>query len=553
MIFFLISSIFTLFCGKSKFSHIAEFSGVGYNMMILGAKGQENVMELRIKTEENEYWWGGSSTLGEKLPLSRDSTFYMDRSYTENQTMPLWLSTRGRYVYGTAPIDICCEQGEFTFRSDGEIILNSRGLCLRDAYLNAMNCHFPFHGSPLNQDFFRCVQYNTWIEYQYHPAQQAVLDYAQEILDHGFAPGILIIDEGWQKGYGQWQFDPAAFPDPGAMVKRLHDMGFKVLLWIVPTVRPDGEFFIQSLREQPDLFMRCRQTGEPVLTRWWNGCSALLNLANPSDESFLRKQLDLLMEEYGIDGFKFDGGNADMYDPCHMIGGEPDTPLSCYELNQAYNRFACTYEYHELKDSYGCGGLLQIQRLRDKWHRYDGEGLRSLIPDGAIAGLLGHPFICPDMVGGGDYLSFLPGSIIDGELFVRWAQCSACFPMMQYSKKPWTCLSEEHCRLVLEAGRLHDRLTDYILLCIKESQKTGEPVLRLLEYSYPHMGYETIVDEFLLGEHILAAPVLSPGVRRRRVAFPPGVWTDQQGNLYEGGTALDLEAPLDRLLWFWHR
>lgn len=508
-------------------------------------------MKLTLEILDNEYWWGGSSALGENLPLGKDSVFHMDQSYTENQTMPLWLSTAGRYLYGEAAMDITVESGKLTAESHGNIQLFDQAASLREAYMSAMKRHFPFRGKPLNMDFFKNVQYNTWIEYQYHPTQEGVLTYAREIIGHGFAPGILILDEGWHGRYGCWQFDKAAFPDPKAMIHQLHAMGFKVMLWVVPVVCADGEAFVKALRENDSLFMRCRDTGKPALTEWWNGYSALLNLANPADQDFLRKQLNLLMEEYGVDGFKFDGGNPDMYHPSHIVNGEMDTDLSCYELNQAYNRFAMSYQYHELKDSFGCGGLLQIQRLRDKWHRYENEGLRSLIPDAAMAGLLGHPFICPDMVGGGDYLSFLPGSVIDGELFVRWAQCSSCFPMMQYSKKPWTCLSKEHCRLVVEAGKLHARLTGYIMKCVEESQRSGEPILRLLEYSYPHRGYEKITDEFLLGDDLLAAPVLSPGVRERRVVFPPGRWEDEMGKVYEGGECYMVETPLDRLAWFW--
>lgn len=508
-------------------------------------------MKISAELLEGEYWWGGSSALGEKFPLGKDSVFHMDRSYRENQTMPLWLSTKGRYVYGKKALDVTFQSGSMTVESDGEAELFQGGSCLREAYLSAMRRHFPFKGKALNQDFFRSVQYNTWMEYQYHPTQKGVLSYAKEIVSHGFEPGILILDEGWHGRYGCWQFDRAAFPDPGGMVEELHSMGFKVMLWVVPLVCADGEFFAETLRENPSVFMRYQGNKKPVITEWWNGYSAILNLASPADAMFLKKQLDALIREYGIDGFKFDGGGPDLYDPKHMIGGEPDTELSCYELNQAYNRFAMSYEYHELKDSFGCGGLLQIQRLRDKWHRYDNEGLRSLIPDGALAGLLGHPFLCPDMVGGGESLSFRPGSTIDGELFVRWAQCSACFPMMQYSKKPWGCLSEEHCRMVLEAGKLHASLTDYILSCVKESQRTGEPIVRLLEYSYPHMGYQQIVDEFLLGDDLLAAPVLSPGMRSRLVAFPPGKWRDSEGVEYRGGESYEVAAPLWRLPFFW--
>ncbi len=506
-------------------------------------------MQLKLKLFENEYWWGGSSALGDYFPLGEKSDFSMERTYTSNETAPFLVSTKGRYVFSNKAMDITLKNGEFCFESDGEIELDESGVCLRDAYLNGMKKHFPFRGEKLNLDFFKNIQYNTWIECLYHPTQEKVLKYAHEVIEHGFLPGILMIDEGWHGRYGDWRFDPVKFPDPKAMIDELHRLGFKVMLWVIPMVCPDGEFFIHKYIADKDLFMRRKSDGKLLLVEWWNGFSAALDMSKENDRSFLKEQLDALIRDYGVDGFKFDGGNASMYDPKKIVNGEATSELDMYELNQAYNEFSVEYEYHEVKDSYACGGLRQIQRLRDKWHRYEGEGLTSLIPDAAIASLIGHPFICPDMVGAGEYSCFYGGQPVDGELFVRWAQCSALFPMMQFSKKPWDCLSKEHCDMVIEAGKLHDRFTDYIILEVEKSEESGEPILRLLEYSYPNQGFETVKDEFLLGDDILVAPVLAPNVRERKVLFPIGKWQDEGGNIYEG-REYTLPAPLDKLLWF---
>ena len=101
-------------------------------------------MKISAELLEDEYWWGGSSALGEKFPLEKDSVFHMDRSYRENQTMPLWLSTKGRYVYGKKALDVTFQSGSMTVESDGEAELFQGGSCLREAYLSAMRRHFPF-------------------------------------------------------------------------------------------------------------------------------------------------------------------------------------------------------------------------------------------------------------------------------------------------------------------------------------------------------------------------------------------------------------------------
>ena len=48
-----------------------------------------------------------------------------------------------------------------------------------------------------------------------------------------------------------------------------------------------------------------------------------------------------------------------------------------------------------------------------------------VIPGIIAQGLMGYAFTCPDMIGGGEYQSFLKADSIDEELVVRSAQCSA--------------------------------------------------------------------------------------------------------------------------------
>ena len=75
---------------------------------------------------------------------------------------------------------------------------------------------------------------------------------------------------------------------------------------------------------------------------------------------------------------------------------------------------------------------------------------------------------------------------------------------------------------------------------------TGEPMLRSLEYVFPHRGYAAVSDEFLLGNDILVAPQLQKGVQWRQVILPDGVWADENGRIYTGGT-YTIETPLSRL------
>ncbi|VAW23213.1 hypothetical protein MNBD_BACTEROID01-1875 [hydrothermal vent metagenome] len=48
-----------------------------------------------------------------------------------------------------------------------------------------------------------------------------------------------MIDDNWQEDYGKWDFHPGRFPNPKGMMDSLHQMGFKVMVWICPFVSPD--------------------------------------------------------------------------------------------------------------------------------------------------------------------------------------------------------------------------------------------------------------------------------------------------------------------------
>ena len=515
---------------------------------------------LTVKILPGECWWGGT-TLRKFCPITGQSRYLLDmREGALNQTAPFFVSSEGRYLFSAGPFRIEALDGELRLEGEEELLLSEEAASLREAYLLAQKRHFPCDGAPLCKDFFRLPQFNSWIQFTYDPTQEGVLRYAREILGNGYEPGIFILDEGWTEhtAYGTWEFDRSRFPDPGAMVAELHRLGFRVMLWVTPFVSPNGPAYVRSRRkllgsepgEAERLYLRT-DTGEVALVRWWNGVSAILDMTDEVNRRFLERQLTKLQNEYGIDGFKFDGGTTEHYGDVCCLNGRVDRARTPAERNRAWNEFGRRYAFHEFKDTYFGGGRNGIQRLHDRDHSWTGNGIGELIPCAAVCGLIGHPFVCPDMVGGGEWQNRVtPGFTVDEELFVRMAQCSALFPMMQFSWAPWEALSPENARLCLEAARLHSSLADEIVRLAEAAEQSGEPLVRLLEYADPHQGFAEIDDEFLLGEDILSAPVIAKGTREREVVFPAGRWTDAEGRIYEGRRKYLLPAPLETLLWF---
>lgn len=516
-------------------------------------------MNLKVKMLEGELWYGGTVARSTHNPFDKNSLFDYDMNNGENQTMPLFISTEGRYIWCDTPMIVHIENGEFDLGADSEILLVSAGENLKDAYLCASQNHFKFTGKVPPLKFFEAAQYNSWMELDYHQSQEAILKYAHDIVDNGYEPGVLMIDEGWHTRYGLWDWDYLKFPDPKAMIDELHSLGFKVMLWVVPLVTMDGQYFSMSYFPYNDYldgacggkkyFLRTDE-GKPAIIEWWNGFSAILNMCSPDDREFLDSKLRRLIDKFGVDGFKFDGGNIEMYNPERVQNGK-QTKYTAQELNEAWNEFGTRYEYHEYKDTFKGGGKSVIQRLQDRNHSWTDWGINTILPSALLQGLIGHPFICPDMIGGGWWsLNYTPGFEIDQELFVRMAQVSALFPMMQFSWAPWRVLDKEHAELCKASAKLHRDFASYIVEQVKYSATSGEPIVRHMEYSYPHMGYERVLDQFMLGEDYLVAPVIEKGQTKRKVKLPKGKWLYLGKTEYEGGCTVTVDAPLSILPYF---
>ena len=515
----------------------------------------QNGDEVKLNIQQNEYWWAGLSSRGHEMPYDANSEISYDMwgDNKGNQAQPLLLSSKGRYIWCEDPIQYTFNKGELIVSSrNGEIKHGKAGNNLNDAYNFVCQKFFPSNGKIPEELLFTSPQYNTWIELMYDQNEKDILNYAQNIIDKGYPPGVIMIDDNWQEDYGDWEFSPRRFNDPKGMMKKLHDMGFQVMLWICPFVSADSEEF-RYLAKEGMLILDGERTqdvlwantqNKAAIMRWWNGASACLDLSNPKTQTWFQERLDYLVDEFGVDGFKFDAGDSGFYDD-DIVSFKESTP------NQHTTYFAelgLKYPLNEYRASWKMAGLPLVQRLRDKGHNW--EDLQKLIPDQMSQSVMGYTYTCPDMIGGGEYQSFLKASTIDQELVVRSAQVHALMPMMQFSVAPWRVLSKENETICLEMAKLHEKMGPMILELAKQASKTGEPIVMPMALAFPESGFETIKDQFMLGNEILVSPVVEKGARSRLVVLPEGTWESEQGETIKGGQTILIDVPLERLPYF---
>lgn len=500
---------------------------------------------MRINILPGEVWYGLTSNDGDKMPLdaASDFEFNMQPAHTGNQYSPLMLSNKGRYIWGDDGFRVKVSEGVIDVESKlAPVSLYDGYENLRGAYLAASKAHFPTDGQLPPEEFFSKPQYNTWIEFIYDQNQAGITEYCRTLVENNMPRGVIMIDDLWSNYYGKWDFDRKKFPDPKAMMDTLHEWGFKVMVWICPFVSLDSIEY-RYLHAKGGLVRGAN--GKVRHVEWWNGVSAVLDLSNPIDADWLREQCDFLTGTYGVDGFKLDAGDAQFYREDDKTYGNV-TPNEQCEL---WAKFGLNYPYNEYRACYKCAGRPLVQRLRDKNHSWDNNGLNLLVPNMMAQGILGYAFGCPDMVGGGSFTDFLPGSAkLDQELFVRYCAAAALMPMIQFSAAPWRVLDADNYACILKLMKLREQFLPEILRLVHEAAKTGEPAVRYLEYVFPNQGYERIIDQFMLGDNILVAPIVEKGRTSRNVILPAGSWRNHAtGELLDGGQTVEIKAGLDEL------
>ena len=350
--------------------------------------------EVTIPLLPNEKIWSGIIKDGHKMPYTPGYKYDFYANNQANQIQPLLLGNKGLWIWSEEPFAFEVQDDKILISNvKGEIKYGHSGSTLADARKYASATFFPASGKMPDELLFSKPQYNTWIELTYNQNQADVLKYARAILDNGFEPGVLMIDDTWQEDYGLWNFHPGRFPNPKEMMDQLHKMGFKVMLWMCPFVSADQTMVVRQIMKGKGFLMQ--KTGdkptwekatEPAMISWWNGHSALLDFTNPAAIQWFNGELDRLVNDFGVDGFKLDAGDMNFY-TTEALSMNPATPNRHCEL---YAQFGLRFPLNEYRACWKMAGQPLAQRLHDKAHQW--KDVQKLIPHMLTEGLAGYTF-----------------------------------------------------------------------------------------------------------------------------------------------------------------
>lgn len=188
------------------------------------------------------------------------------------------------------------------------------------------------------------------------------------------------------------------------------------------------------------------------------------------------------------------------------------------------------------------------------WDEKDGmhSSLIGLITGGLSGQSLNHSDI-------GGYVSFCMKPFVcikrTEELLIRWMEMNAFGLVFRthLGLKPSIAAqidtSEKTIKAFAKWSKVFAELKEYKQPYIKEAANKGIPVVRPMFVEFPRDEKSYYLnDQYMLGNKLLVAPVLKPGVSKRKVYFPKGEWKHYfDGSVIKSdGEVKEVAAPLGK-------
>jgi alpha-glucosidase (family GH31 glycosyl hydrolase) len=389
---------------------------------------------------------------------------------------------------------------------------------------------------------------------------------AHKLRDLG-VPASVIWTEDWRGGSFEgdqyvldedWDVDPVLYPDFGALAADLHDLGFKLLTYENSFLDTTGDTFPEAAAG--GYTIRAPGSSQPYL---FDGVklnpTSMLDLSSPAARAWATQKFrDGL--ELGADGYMADFAEWLPTDAV-LASGEPGEaahnlyPVEWQKLHKAlFDTLHAADGVDRLffvRSAYvGSQPLVSVVWAGDQQTDFSvGDGFPSVIPIGLGLGLTGFPYYGHDI---GGYMS--QGTVpTSEELWYRWVTLGALSPVMRTHhgrsvNANWSWETDAAATAHFARwATLHIRLFPYLYAMARRAADAGDPMFRALAFDYPgDQQAWTTVDEFLLGDRILVAPVVRQGALARDVHLPPGEWFPLLGGarVHGGADPVHVDAPV---------
>ncbi len=365
--------------------------------------------------------------------------------------------------------------------------------------------------------------------------EQTVVSFVDGMLDRGIPMKVFHFDCFWMKEFSWSDFlwDSRVFPDPVGMLKRLHDKGLKVCVWINPYVGQESALFAEG--RDKGYFLK-RPNGAVWQWDMWQPGLAIVDFTNPQARAWYASKLEKLID-MGVDCFKTDFGERIPTDCVYYDGSDPQKMHNFYAY--LYNRtvydLLCRKKGKEnailfARSATAGGQKFPVHWGGDCWSDY--ESMAESLRGGLSLCSSGFGFWSHDI--GGFESTSTP------DVYKRWC----AFGLLSTHSRlhgshsyrvPWL-YDEESVDVVRFFTRLKARLMPYLYRNAIVTATTGVPMMRamVLEYTQdPNCQY--LATQYMLGSSLLVAPIFNDQ-SMAEYYLPQGTWTSLlTGEVKQGG------------------
>ena len=395
--------------------------------------------------------------------------------------------------------------------------------------------------------------------YSYYPESE-VYAVAQAFRDKKMPADVIYLDIHHMEAYKVFTFDGEKFPNPKALIARLKEKGFKVVVILDPGIKTEESYspFREGLEQ--GLFVNYPD-GKTYEAQVWPGWCAFPDFTNPATRSWWEEKMAFYTEA-GVDGFW-----TDMNEPASWGQCTPNLLEFDFDGEKASHRKARNVFGMQMARSTQAGarkqapkkrpfiltrsGFAGIQRFAAAWTGDNVASEEHMLAGIRLVNSLGMSGVS---FAGYDVGGFA-GEASKG-LFARWMSIAAFSPLYRAHSmintkdaEPWA-FGEEVEEISRNYLNFRYSLLPTIYSAFHQSTNNGLPLAASLAIHFPQDEtiYQTAFqNEYLFCDTFLVAPVES--FREiSKVYLPQGEWyylyTDQK---HQGSQVIYQDSPLNYL------
>jgi alpha-glucosidase len=393
-------------------------------------------------------------------------------------------------------------------------------------------------------------------------AQARMADFLADLKRHDIPCTSFHLSSGYTSIGGKryvFNWNREKFPDPAAFVKSYADAGVKLIPNIKPALLHDHPEFAAAAAAG---LLLHDSSGAPVLEQFWDAPGAYLDFTNPATRTWWAEHVTTQLLDYGMAATWNDNNEFEVTGPRSIAHGF-GTPFPAQEMKplQTLLMLHCSSGAQRAHDPdhppflITRAGFPGMQRYAQTWSGDNYTSWKTLkwnIPMGLGLALSGVSNIGHDIGG-------FAGPRPDAELFVRWVGFGVFLPRFSIhswnddgtANEPW--MHPEVLGDIRRLLALRTRLTPYLAHTLARYRSDYEPAIRPVFYDFPDDPASwTATTDFMLGDAVLVAPIVDPGVTKREICLPAGAdWRDGwTAEIVTGGQIIDRPAPFDRPPFF---